>query len=195
MRAGKIIQALILAALIAVGWCGSAVAANKPDGLALLKQYPDFATITRVSDLSYDGVRIFITLCPYSTAACDRFEITDGNARRLADYVYMFFVFKGYYPSPDPMAGTGEKSRAAGLLQEAQDKGYGKALLDYYAAKTHCTSVDDVVGCVLRRLNREQADDGAGLDYWVQRYVVERHKSGAVSILAVDEDSPMPSSD
>lgn len=179
MRTWWSYRRVVFAALAGICWCGSATADDKPDGFALLKQYPKFVTLTEYGDLGVAASWVDITLCRQQAGKCERFESAAAWTNDLADYVYLFAIYKGNYSSPKAATGKDAKSRAAALLQEAQDKGYGKAMLDYYAGKTSCAGKDDVAGCVLHTLYGRIG---------IQRYIVERDDTGGVSILTADEN-------
>ena len=177
MRAWKASLGILLGALAVC--CSSAAADDKPDALALLKQHPEFATLTKVTDITKGGAVVDITLCRHKNGNCERFEAKADKAADLADYVYLFAAYKGKYAASKPATPKSAKPLADGFLQEVQDKGYGQSLLDFYSSKMACGDQKDIAGCVLHKLFGSIG---------IQRYIVERTYGGGVSILTADED-------
>lgn len=176
MQSWKVYVAASIAALMLMTWSASPAADDRPSGFLLLKQHPEFATLTRITDVTRGGVVVDITLCRQKGGKCERFESDAKSMDDLADYVYLFAVYKGNYAPQKP--GT-RKTLASALLQEAQDSGSGKALLELYGDKTACAGKQDVPQCVLHSLYKSIG---------VQRYIVERNDGGGVYILTANED-------
>ncbi len=176
MRTWKMYAIASIAALMLMSQCVGAVADDRPNSLELLKRHPEFVTLTRVTELSSGTAVIYITLCRQKTSNCERFESNASTTDELADYVYLFAVYKGKYAPKKPGVG---KTLAVAFLQEAQDSGDGKTLLDYYSGKTDCSGNQDVPRCVLHSLYKSIR---------IQRYIVEHDDVGGVGIFNADEN-------
>ena len=127
-------------------------AAEKPDTTSILKQHPEFVTLTRVTKFIHSDEAVRITFCRSTTSDCEVFESDADKLDPLADYAYLFAVYKGKYGDVQGTASKRKPHAADALLQEAQDKGYAKNLLDFYAAKYSCDTQKDPAGCVMHRL-------------------------------------------
>ena len=179
MRVSRTSIGMLLGILTLMAWGPSALADDKPDALALLKLHPEFVTLTKVTNVIKGRSWLDITLCRHTTGDCERFNAAASRSDDLADYVYLFAVFKGKYAPSKPVTQKGRKWLGNGLLQDAQDKGYGQTLLDHYSSKTACGDQKDIPGCVLHSLFGSIK---------IQRFIVERGDAGEVGILTADED-------
>jgi hypothetical protein len=166
------LHGVILASVLA-----SASAADAaPDSLTILKQYPDFAKAVTTTNLEAKTATIDVTLCRGRHGACEMFRGDARSAQGIEDYAYLCAVYEN-----DCMYGKHaqvQQSRAASLIQEATDKGYGQAILSRYSNQYDCSSAKDATACVLHHLFKT-----AG----IQRFIVQ-HSGHSVSYLEADED-------
>jgi len=169
---------LIFCAAVCATLSGLAKADDQPSGLGLLKQHPEFATITKITDLADQTGRVDIALCRSKRQAvnCELFEGTPASLEAMADYVYLYAVYRGKYDKT--AAGKPTQTLADGLLREAADKGYARALLDHYSAKYTCNREKDPTDCVLHKLFVSSVT-------W--RYIMQ-HSGHAVYLLHAKED-------
>lgn len=136
--------------LLLTAWAGACQADDKPDTLALMKQYPKFVEAIRTTDLNTRESTLRLTLCRSRDENCESFDADSKQADTLADYVYLCAVYDN-----DCRHGEHAKTRgknADALIQEAKDKGYGQALLDHYSAEYDCGQAKDIAACVLHKL-------------------------------------------
>ncbi len=162
---------IVASALLAAS---AASAADKPDTLALLKNYPSFARITKETRLSDGDVNIIIRLCRGANRACEMFTADGDDIQTLTDYVYLFATYKGGYAEGKPTSRNGQA-----LVEEADTRGYGKALLDFYQAKYSCQHEKDGVACVMHGLWTEGS---------IKRQVYVDEGGGDFGIVGADED-------
>ena len=158
--------------------CDEPPAGGPPDSLALLKAHPEFAEITKITNLNADTAVVRISLCRSKRQAvnCEMFESRAAHSGQLADYVYLFAVYAGKYDKS--VSAKSSKGPAHGLLQDAADHGYGQVLLNEYTGKFDCKQSKDTRGCILHQLFKSAQ---------IQRYIVER-SGHAVTLLEADED-------
>jgi hypothetical protein len=126
------------------------VADEKPDTLAILKQYPNLVEMVQTTDLNAHSSILRVTLCRSKHEHCESFEEEAAWSGLLTDYVYLCAVYDN-----DCRHGKHAKSKgtnASALIQEANDKGYGQTLLGFYEAKYDCGQAKDVTTCVLHKL-------------------------------------------
>jgi hypothetical protein len=154
----------------------NAIAEDAPDGLALLKRHPQFATVLKITKFSgetfssqYDEAQIMLCRSLDPDVYCERF---DGNAARLddlADYAYLFAVYQGGYGRFKP--GRGDKNLAESFLEEAADGTYARALLHAHDDGS-CGKAKDPTRCIMHKLYE---------DIGIQRYATFKEKHSLTS--------------
>jgi len=159
-------------------WSAAVPAADKPDGLALLKSHPEFVTITKITSLGDQTATVHMTLCrsKHQAVNCELFEGKADAMEAMADYVYLYANYQGKYDKT--ASGKPAKSLADGLLKEAADKGYARDLLDHYARQYACSGAKDMTACTLHHLFVSTVS---------QRYIMER-SGHQITLLEADED-------
>jgi hypothetical protein len=163
---------MLLASVLA----STAAADGAPDSLTILKQYPDFAKAVTTTDLKANTATIDVTLCRSKGEKCETFRGDAKSAQGVEDYAYLCAVYEN-----DCMYGKHalvKNSRAAALIKEANDKGYGQAILARYGSQYDCSKAKDSTACILHHLFQS-----AG----IQRYIVW-YSGHSVSYLEADED-------
>jgi hypothetical protein len=165
-------HAVLLASVLASAHAADAT----PDSLSILKQYPDFAKVVTTTDLKANTATLDVTLCRRKRENCEMFRGDPKSAQGIEDYAYLCAVYEN-----DCMYGRNalvRNSRAAGLIQEAKDKGYGQAILARYGSQYDCAKAKDATACILHHLFR-----AAG----IHRFIVEI-SGHSTSYLEADED-------
>ena len=179
MRGWRTSVRALLGVVISMAVCGSAMAGDKPDALAILKKHPEFVTLTQYTDMKTGDVNLVATLCRRKDADCEMFVDKGNDLPAMADYVYLFAVYEGKYGQAKGASSAGGKGAAAALLEEAKTKGYGQALLGYYTGKYPCKDSQDAAACVLHKLW------GAGA---IERRIFRKESDGSYALIFVDED-------
>jgi len=136
--------------LVMASWMQAGLADEKPDTLALMKQYPAFVEAIRTTDLNDRAAKVRITLCRSKHDHCEAFETDAGHSGTMADYAYLCAVYDNDCRHGEHAKTKGKNADA--LIQEAKDKGYGQAVLDYYTTKYDCAQAKDPTACVLHKL-------------------------------------------
>lgn len=154
----------------------TAAADGAPDSLTILKQYPDFAKAVATSDLKANTATIDVTLCRREGGNCEMFRGDAKSAKGVEDYAYLCAVYEN-----DCTYGKHAQvkdSRATALIAEANDKGYGQAILARYSSQYECSKAKDVTACILHHLFL-----AAGVHRFIAQY-----DSHGVTYLEADED-------
>lgn len=164
------------AILLASVFVSVSAADAAPDSLTILKQYPGFAKAVITTDLKTNTATIEVTLCRTERGNCETFRGDAKSAQGVEDYAYLCAVYEN-----DCMYGKRAQvhnSRAAALITEANDKGYGQAILARYGSQYDCSKAKDATACILHHLFK-----AAG----VHRLIAE-YGGHDVTYLEADED-------
>ena len=138
-----------------------AVEAEKPDSIAIMKEYGDLLDITKRTDLNGGGTQYRVMLCRDNVLNCDMYEAEQDELTELADYAYLYTVYARYFKK--------DTAIIKALRAEAKQKGYGDRLLKPYSEKYKCEHRKDPALCTFGKMSKAIP---------IQRYLVEREPNG-----------------
>lgn len=162
--------------------CLPIAALAKPDTLQMLEQQKSLTTVSKITDIGSGDVEYRISLCPSKdeTVDCDVFSSDGKHLTELADYAYLFAVYKGRYKDPHAAVAEGAKRPLLPMLQEAHDKGYADELVKAYSQTyAACQKAKDAALCILKQMRTQVP---------ISLFKYEHRPGGAYSLVDVDEN-------
>jgi hypothetical protein len=122
------------------------------DTMSILEAQKDAIIVRQSINLGNHHITNEIEIC--LTNDCDMFTSQNASSLvKLADYVYLYSVYKGEYvdfSKPLPSGGF----EAAPYVAQAKKEGYAKEVLDSYLGEYKCEADKDTVNCVLRSISK-----------------------------------------